>query len=150
MVATLLRYPALWERLAALSAIVQCATAKLPVRERQLAIQQTVWLCGAPYQWGEHVERTKKAGVSAEEIERIKEGSAAPGWSADDRALLRAVEELHGDAFISDATWAELAKRFDSDQLFELIVLVGQFSSVAYLLNSMRMRLEPNNKGFGA
>ena len=148
MVATLLRYPELWERLAALSAIVQCASAKVPARERQLAILLTVWLCGAPYQWGEHLERTRKVGVTDEEIERVKEGSAAPGWGAQDRALLQAVEELHFDAFMTDETWDALRVRFDENQLFELIVLVGQFSTVACLLNSMRMRLEPNNKGF--
>lgn len=148
MVATLLRYPDLWERLAALSAIVQCATAKVPARERQIAILRTVWLCGAPYQWGEHVERTKNVGVSVEEIERLKEGSQAPAWSVEDRLLLRAVEALHDDNFIPDEIWDELRLRFDEDQMFELIVLVGQFSTVASLLNSMRMRLEPNNKGF--
>lgn len=148
MIATLLRYPELWERLAALSAIVQSAGAKIPARDRQIAILRTVWLCGAPYQWGEHLERTRKAGVADAEIERIKLGSAAPGWSDADKCLLRAVEELHADAFISDETWNGTRMRFDEDQMFELIVLVGQFSTVAGLLNSMRIRLEPNNKGF--
>lgn len=148
MVATLLRYPELWERLAALSAIVQCANAKAPARARQMAIMRAMWLCGAPYQWGEHVERTKNAGVTADEIERIKIGSSAAAWDESDRVLLRGVEELYRDAFISDETWEGLRERYTEEQLFELIVLVGQFSTVAYVLNSMRLRLEPHNRGF--
>jgi alkylhydroperoxidase family enzyme len=148
LVPTLLRYPELWKRLSSLSAIVQCANAKVPVRIRQLAILRTVWLCGAPYQWGEHLERTRQAGVSDEEIERLKTGSAAPGWGRLDRAVLSAVEELHAEAFVSDDTWNALAEQFDENQLFELLVLIGQFTSVAYLLNSLRLPLEANNKGF--
>ena len=131
-----------------LSAQLQCVDAKLPVRTRQLAIMRTVWLCGAPYQWGEHLARTKQAGVSSEEIEQIKEGSRARGWSSVDKAVMAAVEEFNSDKFISDGTWHVLAERFDENQLFELLVLIGQFASVAFVLNSLRLRLEPNNKGF--
>ncbi|MBY0422893.1 MAG: carboxymuconolactone decarboxylase family protein, partial [Parvularculaceae bacterium] len=148
MVATLLRFPQLWNRLAALSAVVQSASAVLPARYRQLAILRTVWLCGAPYQWGEHVERTRKAGVTNEEIEQVKTGSSAPGFGPADKAVLSAVEELHGDSFVSDETWSSLAARFDDGQMVELLVLVGQFRTIAGLLNSIRMPLEPWNTGF--
>src|SRR4030095_9459369 len=82
MVATLIRFPELWDRLSMLSPQVQGAHAKLPVRQRQLAIMRTVWVCGAPYQWGEHLARTKQAGVTDEEIEQIKAGSRATAWSS--------------------------------------------------------------------
>jgi alkylhydroperoxidase family enzyme len=148
MIATLLRYPELWERLSALSAIVLSTAAKIPKPERQLAIMRTLWLCGAPYQWGEHIARTKAAGFSDQDIERIKLGSAAPGWSGAHKAILSAAEELYADALITDETWNALAKEFDELQLMELIVLIGQFTNVAYLLNSLRMRLDGDNKGF--
>jgi 4-carboxymuconolactone decarboxylase len=150
LVATLLRYPALWDRLSMLSAQLQCAQAKLPIRSRQLVIMRTVWLCGAPYQWGEHLSKTKGAGVSTDEIERIKEGSRDEGWNSLDGALMSAVEEFHTEQFVGDPTWNELARHFDEAQLFELLVLIGQFASVAFVLNSLRLRLESNNKGFFA
>jgi 4-carboxymuconolactone decarboxylase len=150
MVATLLRYSELWDRFSMLSAQIQCARAKLPVRERQLAIMRTVWLCGAPYQWGEHLARTRNAGFSDQEIERIKDGSRAAGWNPLDKAIVVAVEEFHADTFVSDATWSTLANHFDEQQLFELLVVIGQFTSVAFVLNSFRIRLEHNNEGFFA
>ena len=148
MIATLLRHPQLWERLSALSAIVLGVAAKIPKPERQLAIMRTLWLCGAPYQWGEHVERTKASGFSDQDIEKIKLGSAANGWSGLHKAILSATEELYADAFISDDTWNALSGEFDEAQLIELIVLIGQFTNVAYLLNSLRMRLDGSNRGF--
>ena len=61
---------------------------------------------------------------------------------------MAAVEEFHADTFVSDATWNALAEQFDEQQLLELLVLIGQFTTVAFVLNSLRLRLEPNNKGF--
>lgn len=148
MIATLLRYPELWKRVSALSAMVQSAAATLPARERQIAIMRTMWLCGAPYQWGEHIARTKATGLADADIERLKEGSTAPDWGALDKAVLVAAEQLYADAFIGDETWSALAQAFDDNQLMELIVLIGQFTSVAYLLNSLRIRLDGANKGF--
>lgn len=148
MVATLLKYPELWDRLSMLSVQVQCVDSKLPIRERQLAILRTVWLCGSPYQWGEHLSRTRRAGVSEAEIEQIKEGSCAAGWDAFDKAIMAAVEEFHSDMFVSDDTWNTLASHFDEQQLLELLVLIGQFANVAFVLNSLRVRLEHSNKGF--
>ena len=148
MVATLLRHPDLWDRLSQLSAQVQCVHAKLPSRLRQLAIMRAMWLCGAPYQWGEHLARTKNAGVSDEEIERIKEGSGAARWNSLDKAIMSAVEEFRTDTFVSDATWSVLANQLDENQLLELLVLIGQFTTVAFVLNSLRIRLERQNDGF--
>jgi alkylhydroperoxidase family enzyme len=148
MVATLLKHPELWDRISMLSAQVQSARARLPVRQRQVAIMRTVWLCGAPYQWGEHLARTRNAGVSDQEIELIKDGSRAGRWSPLDKAVMAAVEEFHADTFVSDDTWNALAQQFDEQQLFELLALIGQFTTVAFVLNSLRVPLEPHNKGF--
>jgi alkylhydroperoxidase family enzyme len=148
MVATLVRYPELWDRFSMLSAQVLSVRAKLPARARQLAIMRTVWLCGAPYQWGEHLARTSRAGISQQEIEKIKEGSGAPGWGALDKAILLAAEDFRTDAFVSEASWTTLSGHLSEDELFELLVVIGQFASVAFVLNSLRIPLEPNNPGF--
>jgi hypothetical protein len=89
-------------------------------------------------------------GVTSEEIERITFGSAASGWGEDDRVLMEFVEELHEDATIFDATWDALATRFNAKQIFELIVLVGQFTLVTYFHNVLRLRFSPGNEGLRA
>jgi 4-carboxymuconolactone decarboxylase len=121
---------------------------KLPPREREMVILRTAWLVRSPFEWGEHVAYGKRLGLSDEEIERITQGSSAPGWSEHDRAVLRGVEELIGDYALSDATWATLAKTWDEPQLMELPGLVGSYAMTAMLYNSLRFGLLQGNEGF--
>jgi 4-carboxymuconolactone decarboxylase len=51
---------------------------------------------------------------------------------------------------ISDSTWAVLSKRLDEKQLFELPVLAGQFTMVAYFQNALRLWLGQGNIGLRA
>jgi 4-carboxymuconolactone decarboxylase len=115
----------------------------LPAREREILILRIGWLCRSGYEWGQHVVIGKAAGLSDEEIARIAQGPDAPGWSAGDRALLRSADELHADAFIQDATWAELAKRWSTQQLMDLVFTVGQYNLVSMALNSFGVQPEP-------
>jgi len=146
---TMLRHPDLFQRIADLSMQTQGKGALAP-RDRQLAILRVTWLCQAPYAWGEHVKHSRRIGITRDEIERVTLGSSAPGWTSEDSAILRAVEELHEEAMISDGTWAALSARLDERQLIELPVLVGQFTMVPYVQNTLRMRLDKDNVGLRA
>jgi len=149
LMTTLLRHPDLYGRIADLS-IQLLGKGVLALRDRQLAILRVSWLCQAPYVWGEHVKHSKRIGLTSEEIERVTHGSTAAGWDEHERAILRAVEELHEGAMIADATWEVLSKRLDERQLIELPVLVGQFTTVIYFQNALRLRLAPGNIGLRA
>lgn len=136
----------LYEKVAKVSLHLLRQGALLP-RDRELVVLRTTWLCQSPYNFGEHARIAKREGISSEDIDRATEGSTAIGWSDYDRALVRAAEELHGDAMLSDDTWAALKDHLNDKQLFELIVLVGQFSLVTYFQNSLRLRLSAGNEG---
>jgi 4-carboxymuconolactone decarboxylase len=129
---------------------LQGPTSQLPLRDRKLAILRTGWLCGAPYEFGEHVAQAKRMGITTEEIEAIVVGSGSPIWDDHECAVLEAVEELHENSMVDDETWAKLAERFDDAQMFELLILIGQFTATAYFQNSLRLRLEANNEGLAA
>lgn len=147
---TLCRYPDIWDKIMSLSLQLQGPSALLPARDRQLAILRTAWLLGAPYEWGEHVRHSKRTGLTSDDIARVVAGSSDPNWNAHERAILSAAEELRANAMVTDATWNELGKSLDGAQLFELLVLIGQFTNVAYFQNSLRLRLEPQNEGLSA
>jgi alkylhydroperoxidase family enzyme len=148
-IATMLRHPALSQAHTVLAqALFQGA---LAVRDRELAILRTGWLCQAPYEFGSHVGIGRRlGGITEDEVARLKIGSSAPGWSDHDRAILKAVEEMHADAMISEATWTALSKDLNDKQLLELPILVGQYQGVAYLQNSIRARLMPGHEGLTA
>ena len=149
VVALLGCHPELYEKVADVSVQLMARTS-LPRRDLELVVLRTDWLCQSPYNWGEHVRIAKRFGVTTEEIERVIQGSSATGWSKHDRALVKAAEELHENAVISDATWNTLTAAFDEKQMFELIVLVGQFSLVTYFQNTLRLRLSPGSEGLCA
>ncbi len=146
---TMLRYPELWERISELS-VQLSGRGQIPARDRELVILRTGWLCQAPFEWGEHVRIGRQLGLAGEDIERVIEGSTAQGWSEHERALLAATEELHDGAMVSDATWAVLSQSMSETQLFELAVLVGQFTTVAYWQNALRLPLGEGNEGLAA
>jgi alkylhydroperoxidase family enzyme len=122
----------------------------LSLHDREFAVLRIAWLCQAPYEWGEHVLVAKRFGLTSVDIARIIEGPDADGLDEHEGAILRAVDELHADSMISDATWATLAKRFDERQLIELPIIVGQYQTVAYYQNSLRLRLHTGNQGLKA
>lgn len=120
---------------------------EIPPRDRELAVLRVAWWCRAPYEWGEHVDISKRYGVTDEEVERMTGGSAAPGWSEHDRAIVRGVEELLGDQMISDPTWDVLAKTWNETQLVEFPALVGTYFATALQQNALRVRLAEDNPG---
>lgn len=119
----------------------------IPKRERELAILRIGWLCRAPYEWGQHVDIAKRFGVSAEEVERVTRGSADPDWTSHDAAILRGVEELIGDQAITSETWDRLARTWNEAQMIEFPMMVGQYVATAYVQNSLRIMLTPDNPG---
>lgn len=120
---------------------------RIPPRERELAVLRISWLGGAPYEWGEHVEISKRCGLSPDEIERVTRGSSAAEWNEHEAAILRGVEELLADSAISDATWSTLARYWDEPQLIEFPMMVGQYLCTAFLLNSLHVQLPDGNAG---
>lgn len=147
---TLCRFPVLWQPVMDVTKPLQGPASVLPPRDRKLAILRTGWLCQAPYEFGEHVAQARRMGFTEDEVDAVVAGSQDWRWTEHERAILAAVEELHGNAMVSDETWAQLAERFDDQQMFELLVLIGQFTATAYFQNSLRLRLEPNNAGLAA
>ena len=137
---TLVRHPGLFRRWLPFGG--KLLAGKLPARDRELLILRTGWNCGSTYEWAQHVLIARTAGLGAEEIARVKDGPGAAGWSAADATLLRAADELHADARISDATWAALAGAYDQRQMIEVPMLVGHYHLVGFALNSLGVQVE--------
>jgi len=121
---------------------------ELPPRLRELAILRTGWLCRAEYEWGQHAVLARRVGISDEEIARVKSGPEAKGWTDLEAAVLRAVDELHSDACVTDGTWAVLTADLDERQLIEVPILVGQYHIVSFTLNTLGIQREPGLGGF--
>jgi 4-carboxymuconolactone decarboxylase len=146
---TIVRHPGLYRRYAPFAGKLLVA-GKVPARDRELAILRCGWLCKAAYEWGEHVRIARSVGIGSEEIDRIIRGSADEQWTPHESAVLRAVEELHSGAHLSDSTWDVLAREYDEMQLIELPTLIGAYQMIAYMQNALRVALPEENAGLDA
>jgi len=140
--ATLAWHPALLKRWASFGGTLLYG-GRLSPRDRELLILRTACHCHADYEWGQHVAIALAAGLTEDEVARVVHGPDADGWSHDDALVLRAADELHLHSRIQDGTWAELAARYDEQQLIEVCMVVGQYHLVAYTLNSLEVQPEP-------
>jgi alkylhydroperoxidase family enzyme len=135
---TLAHHPKLFKRWMVFGAHV-LAKNTVPDRDRELLILRTGWRCRSPYEWGQHVVIARAVGITDDEIEAVAAGPDAPSWPPFDATLLRAADELHDDASLSDATWAALSERYDAQQMLDAIFTVGQYHLVSMVLNSCRV-----------
>ena len=55
-------------------------------------------------------------------------------------APLRAVDELYACCRVGDDTWAALAAMYDTSQLLEFLLLVGNYRTLSYVQNSVGIR----------
>ena len=145
---TLVRHPGLFRKWLPFGG--KLLSGRLPARDRELLVLRVGWRCQAEYEWAQHVVIGRAAGLTDVEIERIKDGPDASGWSAEDAMLLRAADELKDDSCITDATWAALAERYDERQLIEIPMVVGHYLLVSCALNSLGVQLEEGMEGFDA
>jgi AhpD family alkylhydroperoxidase len=112
---------------------------RLPRRDTELVILRVAHLRGCEYEGEHHRHLARRAGLSADEIERVAHGPDADGWDARQRSLLTAVEELHHAGDLTDATWTELRRHLDEVQAIELVMLAGHYEMLATFINTMRV-----------
>jgi AhpD family alkylhydroperoxidase len=112
---------------------------KLPRAETELVILRVAHNTGCEYEWSHHERLGRRAGLGAEEIARVREGAAAPGWSSRQVMLLDAADELHVDGVIGDELWGRLSGALNEVELIELCLLIGHYEMLAMTLNSLRV-----------
>ena len=138
---TLACVPRVYERLRAGSLLDR---GSVSLRQREIVIDRTCARCGCAYEWGVHVAFfAERVGFTPEQISAtVRGGADDPVWNAEERLLIRLVDELHDRADVSDDLWELLAATFSVDQIFELIALIGGYHTIGFLANTMRLAPE--------
>ena len=145
---TVIRHPDLLKRwMPFFSHVLHKST--LSAREREILILRVGRLCGAEYEWAQHVPIAQRAGLSSAEIAGIAEGAHAEVWRGDpERALIEAADQLHRFTMIDDPLWARLAACYDTRQLMDIVFTVGQYRLVSAALNTLCVQLDPYLRPF--
>ena len=120
----------------------------LSARDREMATVRVAWLRRGEYEWAQHVRMAKSAGMSDEEVNAIMVGPDSPVWGPRDAALLRSVDEIAADRYVSDETWKRLAEDLDRKQLMDLVFTIGNYDLLAMAFNTFGLELDPGLTGF--
>ena len=135
-------YPALAKAFLTFNCHV-AANSTLSVRVREILILRLAWLRKAEYEYYQHVVLGLRAGLTEQEMEQVRVGSSAPGWSSEDADLLRVSEELFANAEVADATWARLSGCYSQQQMMDMVFLVGCYDVIAMASKSFGTTSEP-------
>lgn len=111
-------------------------------RRGELVILRVAQHLRSWYEWGSHVERAQACGITPEEIERVKEGPQAAGWTVAESLLLQAVDELVAGQAITTRTLAALNEHFDTRQLLDLIAIQGMYMLLGCMINTWGLELD--------
>ena len=116
----------------------------LPRRDTELVILRVAHLRDCRYEFEPHVHLAAKVGVTAADVDRVVAGPAAEGWSARERAILAAVDELHTDRDLSDGAWADLRTHLGERERIELVLLAAHYEMLATTITALR--IEPDTR----
>jgi 4-carboxymuconolactone decarboxylase len=119
----------------------------LPEWDREIAVLRVAWNCRSHYEWGLHERLARRLGFQDIHFDGIVEGPDAEIWKTNEAALINAVDDMQRDWEISAASWTTLAKTYSSQQLVDLVFLVGEFILVALTLKSFRIPQESDVSG---
>jgi hypothetical protein len=122
----------------------------LTLRQRELVIHRVTALCGADYEWGVHVAAfAGKAGLTPAQLRSLAAGEPGRAWAdpcwagPGDRAVLRAVDELHATCDLSDEAWDALVAAAGDGGALDVLLLSGWYRAVSCTVRALRLPLEP-------
>jgi alkylhydroperoxidase family enzyme len=115
----------------------------IPPREKEIIILRTAWLSQSEYEWEHHVAGSKRGKLFSDDvINRIKQGPNAEGWDTYESTLVLAVDELYSKNCMSNSTWKILSERYATNQLIEILFIVGYYNLLALTMNSLGAQVE--------
>lgn len=130
-----------WEAFKARSSVPMPGSTIEP-RLRELIILRVAVMIPCEYEWAQHKPQARRVGITDEEIERVKLGSTAEGWTAGEAAILDMADDLIDKRGISREVWDKLIELYDVKLIIDGIHLVGTYITVAMLGNSVDIEIE--------
>ena len=141
-----LHSPEMCDRAESLGAFVRF-DCSLPERIREYALLVAARYHDAQYSWNAHVEKAIESGIPAEAIRQLANWEE-PDFGDDAELALwhRFAVEVMVDHFVSDETFERMQATFTNQQLVDSIGLLGNFTMLAYLLNTFQVDLQPDKE----
>ena len=144
--ATLLRQPALTDRVFPFLSYVANASTLSP-RHRTLLALRTAWLTQSANIWATYASRAASAGLTESEVHRVAEGPGS-GWTEFEEVLVGLADELFRNASVTDITWEQLSAEYSSQNLVDAVVTVSDITAQSILFNSLGIQPDSDATSF--
>lgn len=110
-------------------------------RQRELAILEVARAHRSGFEWYAHMRVGSLAGLTAAELEAVRNGQGCPSLSADEALLRAVVSQLLSSGDLTDESFALANERFGIERIQEILVIVGYYELLALLLRVWRVPL---------
>lgn len=111
-------------------------------RQTELVILRVAWRTRCRYEWVQHVQIGRAAGLSDEDILRVTDTPGGMGWTSLEAALLQAVDDVVDTGIVGSATWTSLASALSKRKLTEAVMLIGHYCMLASVIDSLGVEVE--------
>jgi alkylhydroperoxidase family enzyme len=114
----------------------------LPRRDTELVILRVSWLCGAAYEWWQHVPLALRASLRPNEVEAVAGVSPFADLSDRQRVLVAITDELLAQRELSDVTWQAAIQTLTQREVIELCLLIGHYQGLATAIGGLGINVE--------
>lgn len=114
----------------------------LPPPLREIATLRVGYRLGAAYEVHHHERMAREVGLSEAGISGAAEGPDAPGLSDDERLYVSLTDALLDRHGLSEAERSQFLASHSTNQLADLVILVGHYVKVSYFLSTFGVQIE--------
>lgn len=111
-------------------------------RQREILILRVAHQIQSEYEWSHHVERGTAAGLTMDEIAKVKVGAASAGWAEDERLIICCVDQILEEKQLSDETAAGLLNTIGKDGLLDAVFTVSVYIALGSLLKTFDVPID--------
>jgi alkylhydroperoxidase family enzyme/ketosteroid isomerase-like protein len=114
----------------------------IDARVREAAILRVAHITGARYEWAQHEQIGRAAGLGDAEIEALRSDDPAAVLDVDAALAARIAEEISRDVRLSDGGLEALLDRYGPSGAASLILCASYYNMVSRFLESTRVEIE--------
>jgi alkylhydroperoxidase family enzyme len=115
---------------------------KLDPKLRELAILRTGIVGDSRFEYSQHLKVARMVGVTEEKLASIKGWIASKSFTAPERAVMAATDELVGRNLVEDDTFAELKKHLSDPEIMEMFYVIGLWRMHGMIVRALHLEYD--------
>jgi alkylhydroperoxidase family enzyme len=112
-----------------------------------MVILRVAWNTRCDYEFAQHAPLGERIGLTQDEIRNLGDAIDQGNWNENEANLLSFADSLIAEREVPDELWEAVSDTRDSDEMMELVLLVGYYRMLASFLKTMRVPLEDGATG---